>query len=1265
MSLTSDNPSPRTLSSTSRRYHVFLSFRGEDLRRTFVDHLYASLKNAGVNTFLDSHDIKRGDEISSTINKAIGNSDILIPIFSKNFAESHWCLDEVTHMCKANGIIIPLFYDVKPTEVRNPWRGAFAKAFEEKKQRYIPERISEWESALHKVSSFSGWCPDDVSGFEAQLVKLIVQDVFKRLDQNATPLEEALPQPLEEDPSDTIPQEIRNEPLRISKTILMGMEEHMSKVIKMLNTDSDENALTVAIYGNGGVGKTSLAKAIHNHIYLKFDATCIVYDVRHKAQNTNGVAKMQRQILKDLVKFKDKVNDEVQGKMLMKGHLRSIKALVILEYVDDWKQLEALRGDWFGPGSRVIVTTFDPDMLKNENGSFVYELQGLAKEPALQFFSWHAFMRDQPEEDYKELSFKSVDICNRLPFSLEVLGAHLYNRDLSHWKQAIQTLEYSSYHGKNSILRLCYDGLESEEKEMFLDMACLFIGRKRESVISFWEASHLCPNVGLTKLKLKSLIKLDEHDRFVMHSELRDMGRAIVEEESAEPGKRSRLWKPEEVELVMTEGKGTERVRCLMITHLQQDVKLQTHNLQRMCALQLLWLDGALIEGDYTKMPPDLKWLRWENCPLKCLPCEWNMKHLAVLDLSFSKGIEAVWPESSNKEGPKNLKVLKLNYCTSLQVLPDLANHRSLIQLELCGCKELRELPESTEFLTELRYLDLSNCCNLIQLPETITKLKSLEALFLSNCHSIRMLPDSFEHLRVLKKVKLDGIPLKNLPSSFRWLFSLEKLSLRFCYKLRSLPPIGELNHLRYLDLHGCSSLQTLPDSVYELKSLCRLDMTGCKRISLGAELGDLVCMKRLVLSNCAAIWSLPKTVGQLNCLQHLNLNHCTSLFRLPEELGNLVHLEELLINECYNLFELPESIGNLSCLKTLEMEETYSLSCLPPSFSRLTSLKHLKASGCPLPQRVGDFSSLEILHLKSYKMTFLPPTFVSLLRLSKLYLYHCTEFSELPYLPKELIELYIEDCLGLKEISNMQQMKRLKLLRIHNCRELVELPDIGSLQSLQELSISECRNVKRIQGMEGLKSLRRVHVTGCRLAGSGSSILKPCQLIKETHCPELLSFSANGVPECLEKKMETNGDDLLYVTLDSNEQCSGVILCFVVRFKGGISSVAVELGTLRDGKEIFNTRLVNHSKTVEGGQIFVHILHKNHPMVMMLQSKDVVRAKADRDEERMLIRSGGMQFFSEGEDGKREDLILESLGKDLTMLMEDYSENLAFEDDE
>ena len=74
---------------------------------------------------------------------------------------------------------------------------------------------------------------------------------------------------------------------------------------------------------------------------------------------------------------------------------------------------------------------------------------------------------------------------------------------------------------------------------------------------------------------------------------------------------------------------GHRTEKLIFITYLQQEVILQTNNLQTMCNLQLLWLVGALIEGDFAQMPLEIKWLRWEKFPLKFLPCEWNMKHLA------------------------------------------------------------------------------------------------------------------------------------------------------------------------------------------------------------------------------------------------------------------------------------------------------------------------------------------------------------------------------------------------------------------------------------------------------------------------------------------------------------------------------------------------------------------------------------------------------------------------------------------------------------
>ncbi|CAL9006548.1 unnamed protein product [Prunus brigantina] len=55
---------PQTSSSNASRYcryHVFLSFRGEDTRKTFTDHLYTALVNEGFRTFRDDDEVERGE----------------------------------------------------------------------------------------------------------------------------------------------------------------------------------------------------------------------------------------------------------------------------------------------------------------------------------------------------------------------------------------------------------------------------------------------------------------------------------------------------------------------------------------------------------------------------------------------------------------------------------------------------------------------------------------------------------------------------------------------------------------------------------------------------------------------------------------------------------------------------------------------------------------------------------------------------------------------------------------------------------------------------------------------------------------------------------------------------------------------------------------------------------------------------------------------------------------------------------------------------
>ncbi|TKY68710.1 TMV resistance protein N [Spatholobus suberectus] len=80
-------------SNTHWIYDVILNFRGQDTRRSFVSHLYASLTEAGINTFVDAA-LHKGTNLGAELVRAIQGSRISIPVLSTNYASSRWCLNE-------------------------------------------------------------------------------------------------------------------------------------------------------------------------------------------------------------------------------------------------------------------------------------------------------------------------------------------------------------------------------------------------------------------------------------------------------------------------------------------------------------------------------------------------------------------------------------------------------------------------------------------------------------------------------------------------------------------------------------------------------------------------------------------------------------------------------------------------------------------------------------------------------------------------------------------------------------------------------------------------------------------------------------------------------------------------------------------------------------------------------------------------------------------------------------------------------------------
>ena len=106
----SESPLSSSSSSDEWSYDVFLSFRGEDTRKTITDHLYSALIQAGIHTFRDDNELPRGEEISPQLLRAIEGSRISVVVFSRNYASSRWCLDELVKIIECRQKLTRLFF---------------------------------------------------------------------------------------------------------------------------------------------------------------------------------------------------------------------------------------------------------------------------------------------------------------------------------------------------------------------------------------------------------------------------------------------------------------------------------------------------------------------------------------------------------------------------------------------------------------------------------------------------------------------------------------------------------------------------------------------------------------------------------------------------------------------------------------------------------------------------------------------------------------------------------------------------------------------------------------------------------------------------------------------------------------------------------------------------------------------------------------------------------------------------------------------------
>eukprot|EP00253_Pinus_taeda_P019287 PITA_19287 len=849
-------------------------------------------------------------------------------------------------------------------------------------------------------------------------------------------------------------------------------------------------AKVVGIVGLGGIGKTTLAKALFNRYRSDYDRSCCLFDVRN-AEHGSGLTSLQSQLLKDLTHCDKRIDSIDEGIEILKRDLSGSHSLIILDDVDHVNQLHSLLPAplVLNPHNLILITSRNKDILL-ESGireSSIYTLTGLDTEHSRELFCFHAFHQPYPVAGFEEVVDEFSAVCRGLPLALKVIGATLCGNDLEYWKTYLCETSDISKIAPLEIqkqLRISYDRLDVEEKQIFLDIACFFNGEDRD------KAERVLGSLGIRNLENKGFVHVDSENRIHMHDLLLDLGRDVAK--NALP---CRIWHGTNnlfqdvfqhsamlrqlpvrginmverrsgysfeyaVELgnrfsTITFSNRTVdmfnrliRSPCIRVVDMVNDFINFTFNhlFVDMRALQLLRTEGDCLDSISNLLHSDsaVTWLRLDRCPYSSLPPCIPLGNVRVLEVADGE-LETLW------RSPTQAPVL-------------------------------------------LRELNIG--ATLHRVPNSIGLLKHLEKIEMEN--TIEALPDEFFHLPSLKHLRL-RTRMMALPDSLGSLTKLRHMDLSGCTELQTLPPtLGNLSHLKYLSLNRCSSLGMLPDSFGNLIRLRHLYMSGCRTLRMSSTtFGKIRTLEILDLSNCLGMEALPPQVTYQRSLEELNLLDtnikelpmaignlynleilklgCSSLEMLPPSLGNLRSLRELFLYFCSKLKCLPESVGQLSQLTRLTIHSA-RIEHLPLDVMRLNNLRILKVTGCHLLEV--PFGSVEnaglldssigncMVRLKHLDLQGTRLKAISFLegicpKLEHLNVSCCPELVEVGALPTSLVSLDLHESPALQNLTALSGLTKLQILNINRCKEVEELPGRETLKSLHDLRASECPKLK------------------------------------------------------------------------------------------------------------------------------------------------------------------------------------------------------------
>ncbi|CAN1745097.1 Disease resistance protein RPV1 [Linum perenne] len=782
MTESSSPPSSETCPYTGEwEYDVFLCFRGDDTRLGFTSHLMNALSSKQIRTFIDDK-LEKTESIDELVS-ILQRSALSVVVFSENFADSSWCLDEVAtiapRMTKFGHRILPVFYNVDPSDVTGD-SGSYATIInrEFKGKSTYSEDKRKWMDALKAVANCSGHTSQAIKIFAAGS-RIILTTRNKKVLQNAM--------------TKIYDLECLNDEESTRLFSLHAFRQDFPRdnwtyKSRLAISYCKGNPLALKILGGALFGEDTQVKDLIDRSLL----TCV--------SSKNGEKIEVHDLLKEMAW--NIVNEEPKlGKRSRLVDPDDIHKLLTTREVKSWKKRKVVDMDWKVYNPLEEHRTTRGICLDLSKAKEIYlESNAFDGMNSLTFLKIWESNDSFPRKRKIHLPYGGLD---SLPNGLRWLQWDYYPSKFLPSKFYPQHLVHLII--ARSPIQRCWKGYDQLVNLMVLNF-------------SFCESLVAIPNISsssnLEKLILhgcKSLVEVPSYVQYLTKLKTIDLSdcRNI---KHLPPKLDSKLLKH-------------VRMSGLKVTHIPENDSREfvELNLYRTSLLELpsaiynIKQDGAIyLYGkniiNFPAITTRLKTLWLDNTSIREIDFADDDDDQTSSELSLSRFLELHLCRNSQLESlPKSIWNMVSSY------------------LVVNGSPLLEILPEVSEPIYGLTGLVIIDCGSLKTLPSSISNIRSLESLDLSRT-GIRSLPSSIHELGKLARIELRFCKsLESIPSSIHKLSRLTKLYMYGCESIRSLPELPP--NVSELKLSGCKSLQALPSNTLKLLKLEMLNFEYCPQL--------------------------------------------------------------------------------------------------------------------------------------------------------------------------------------------------------------------------------------------------------------------------------------------------------------------------------------------------------------------------------------------------------------------------------------------------